>query len=73
MYDVFYAGRSECLGLQVQVNDPLVFVEVAVVHIAVVGTCNAFIDVCNEINWSYPMLVKKEASTYSATIAVETT
>ena len=50
MYDVFYAGRSEFLGLQVQVNDPLVFVEVAVVHIAVVGTCNAFIDVCNEIN-----------------------
>ena len=50
MYDVFWAGRSECPGLQVQVNDPLVFVEVAVVHTAVVGTCNAFIDVCNEIH-----------------------
>ena len=35
---------------KVQLNDPLVFVEVAVVHTAVVGTCNAFIDVCNEIN-----------------------
>ena len=31
-------------------RDPLVFLEVAVVHTAVVGTCNAFIDVCNEIN-----------------------
>ena len=50
MYDVFYAGRSECPGLQVQLNDPLVFIEVAVVHTAVVGTCNTFIDVCNEIN-----------------------
>ena len=50
MYIVLYAGRSEFLGLQVQLNDPLVFVEVAVVHTAVVGTCNAFIDVCNEIN-----------------------
>ena len=59
MYVVFYAGRSEFPGLQVQLNDPLVFLEVAVVHTAVVGTCNAFIDVCNEINWSYPMLVKK--------------
>ena len=50
MYIVFYAGRSEFLGLQVQLNDPLVFVEVAVVHTAVVGTCSAFIDACNEIN-----------------------
>ena len=50
MYVVFYAGRSEFPGLQVQLNDPLVFLEVAVVHTAVVGTCNAFIDVCNEIN-----------------------
>ena len=50
MYIVFYAGRSECLGLQVQLNDPLVFLEGAVVHTAVVGTCCAFIDACNEIN-----------------------
>ena len=50
MYIVFYAGRSEFLGLQVQLNDLLVFVEVAVVHTAVVGTCSAFIDACNEIN-----------------------
>ena len=49
-YIVLYAGRSEFLGLQVQLNDPLVFVEVAVVHTAVVGTCSAFIDACNELN-----------------------
>ena len=49
MYVAFYAGRSECPGLQVQLNDTLVFVEVAIVHTAVVGTCSAFIDVCSEI------------------------